>query len=1013
MKTGLACAFLFLLTILQAAGETIFLEAETFASSSDGWKPHENPQTRAASLAEALNGASGDPGGTATSPKIQARGELRIWVRYGYHNRFRGPFALSARNESGVIATKAFDLAPKPGQADWSYAWDYIDITTDKPFQIQLSKHENKNCTGYVRNVDCVLITHDKEAEPDHRVYGPQVWMRVSLGDTYQRPLHIHVFADHYRSPWYSHWNLSKAGASEGLRPKQKSDLLSAGDQTPWCNITRMLHEDSGAILNITARYTYGDRADHLNAKIEVATEPKEEAIVRTFDVDAKPNGMVIIMPAHLETPNQRRWLKNAREVSESTGKIADNFDWPTIGKKPTRIPFFASFRPSGYGTPVEKSIEDREWKTLDYFGFSNREKYRLHGGIWKMKDKSFCRPDLEYMKQTAALHAREFREAGKSIENVAYCFLTDEPTGQPLAFVSQDSGYHEKFRDWLKNRLGKTPEELLVNHWDEVKPVPNGDTHPALFYFTQRFRTRALGDFMATQREVIREAYQSDFPTAVNFSDGAVYSANFYSQGVDYFELLDDDQQNAIWSEDWSNGASSYQCAAYNVDLMRAAAKDRDQLLGHYLIAYAGRKSWDIKTKVAGETARGVRVWNSFSYGPSWGSHEGGPLWRNHAWYSKPEVWRANAEAVREIGAVEDMIYEAAAPPAEVAIIYSSSSDIWTVGKNRAFGFNRMHNWMAMSHAQIPVDIVAERQVERDQLDGKKVCYLSGPNLTRSAAQKLRNWVKRGGTLVLSAGAAEKDEFNRPMTTITEIIPAKRSPLDTRQAFLNSGSYIGRLNSQDTVDQTMEVLSVQQHQIPADGAEVTATFSNGSAAMIKGKFGKGTIYSAGFLPSLDYIKKAVVARDKLQTNYREENPPVPPGNHPAPPVELEETPDTPGADPRLLRSYNPWEFPADVRKFILAPVREAEVTLPLTCSTPLIDAIVLRSENGLVVPLANHTLTEQDKVQLTVKIDGNRVRKVESVHHGKLEFTLQPDNTISFSLPLAASDYVMIHFEP
>ncbi|MDF1816074.1 MAG: beta-galactosidase trimerization domain-containing protein [Verrucomicrobiales bacterium] len=1012
MKACHVFVFTFVLALSLSRAESVFLEAETFATSSDGWKINQNPQTRAASLAEALNGASGDPEATATSPEIQISGDLRIWVRYGYHNRFRGPFEMSVSGGNRVLARGVFDLEAKPGHTDWSYVWDYIDVTTTDPFRIELAKHNNKNCTGYVRNVDCLLVTTDKESLPDHRVYGPQVWMRVTLGDIYKRPLHVHIFADHYRSPWYSHWNLSKAGANNGLRPEKKTDLLSAGDQTPWCSITRMLHEDSGAILNITARYTYGERADRLKAKIEVATDAADEDIIRTFDIDATPNGEIILMPAHLDTSEQRGWLKTAREVADATGKFADNFDWPMIGKFPSRIPVFAAFRPGGYGTPVDQSIEDREWKTLDYFGFSNREKYRLHGGIWRMKDKSFCQPDLEYMRTVAKTHAKEFHEAGKKIDNVAYCFLTDEPTGQPLAFVSTNNAYREKFRKWLRDRLGKTPGDLLVSSWEEVKPVANGDKHPAVYYYTQRYRTRALGDFIAVQRKIIQDAYQADFPTAVNFSDGAVYSANFYSQGVDYFELLDDKNQNAIWSEDWSNGASSYQCAAYNVDLMRAAARDRGQLLGHYLIAYAGRKAWDIKTKAVGETARGVRVWSSFSYGPSWGSHEGGPLWRNHAWYSKPEVWRANAEVVREIGAVEDMIYAAKADPAEVAILYSSSTDIWTVGRNNAYGFNRMHNWMAMAHAQIPVDIISERQVDRGQLEGRKVCYLTGPNLTRNAAQKLRQWVEKGGTLVLSAGAAERDEFNREMTIISEIIPAERSPVTTKQVFLNSGSYIDRLTKQDSVNQFMEVLSVQQHQDPAESAEVTATFSNGSAAMVKGKFGKGTIYSAGFLPSLDYIKNAVAARDRLQADYSKDNPTVPVGNHPAPPVELKEEREMPDADPRLLRSYNPWEFPANVREFILTPVRESEVTAPLTCDTPLIDAIVLRGEKGLVIPLANHTLVNQDEVNFTVQTGHHEIQKVVSVHQGNLEFTAKRNRSILFSLPLKASDYVMIHFE-
>lgn len=174
--------------------------------------------------------------------------------------------------------------------------------------------------------------------------------------------------------------------------------------------------------------------------------------------------------------------------------------------------------------------------------------------------------------------------------------------------------------------------------------PKRNATTSP-LHYFTQRFRTRSLGDFLAAQRKILEEFRGRSFPTMVNFSDGPTFHANFFSQGVDYFELLDADDQNAIWGEDWANNSSTYQCAGFNVALMQAAARQREQTVGHYLIAHAGRTPWDTKTKAVSETARGVRMWQNFSYGPSWSSHEGGPPSHSHLWWGQPDLWRANAE--------------------------------------------------------------------------------------------------------------------------------------------------------------------------------------------------------------------------------------------------------------------------------------------------------------------------------------------------------------------------------
>jgi len=1000
------------------AAESVFLEAESFTSPTDGWQVVNNPQTRSASRLQTLRGSGGDKHGVARKEiAVREPGSYRVWVRYLHHQTWRGAFRLAVVHDGSEVAAKDFDTQGVPEAKSWEYVWDYFDAELlAATLALELSKYKHENCSGYVRHVDCVLVTADKALAPSHVPYGPQTYLRVTLADIYDQPAYVHIFADHYRWLWYQHFHLSKAGANPGLSPS-KNELMLGGEQTPWCNITPMLYQDSGAILNITVRHTYHQRASRLKAKLEFATAANDRSIVRTMDVDSEPNGLVVVAPPDLTTAENLGRLKRDKEFAEATGRIADAFEWPDIGKKPERFPFFVSATVGGYGTPVDKAIADREWKTIDYFGFSNRTKAYIGGGIWHMKDNSYCRPDIERMTTQAAARAAEFRESDRSADKIVFCMLMDEPSGQPSAFAAKDEAYREAFRAWLK-RLGKTPADLLVSDWDAVKPVPESDRndHPALHYFTQRFRTRALGDFLAVQRGIIEQAYGRRLPTVVNFSDGATYFANFYGQGVDYFELLDSDDQNAIWSEDWANGSSSYQCGAYNVDLMRAAARDRGQIIGHYLIAHAGRTPWDIKLKAASETARGVRIWKNFSYGVSWGSHEGGPAWRSHTWYSKPETWRANAEVVREIGGAEDMLLSATAEPAEVAILYSSSSDAWTSKRNHAYGFNRMHTWMALAHAQVPVDFVAERQVERDGLAGYKVCYLSGRNLTRNAAQKLSAWVQAGGVLFLSAGAASRDEFNRPLDTFDSLLPVKREPLEELQHFLNSGAYVHILQAKDSViagDSELEVLSVRQRQTPGEQAETLATFADGSPAIIRGEAGAGMIYSAGFLPALDYIKQAVVSRRALLAEKEKaKDAAANQDTNPTPTVDLPAKTISEGVigDARLERSYNPWDFSAKVRELILLPVRAAKVEPPLKCSVPLVDAVVLHADNGVVIPLANYTLTPLERVDFSLRVE-RPIGRIETVHRGWIEFENDNDGSVTFSIPLDATDYIKLYY--
>ena len=971
MKTLL---FLLALSTSALAGE-YFVEAESFS----GWSVLEGSIVCEASGLKMLGGASGEAKGTAsTTLQIKDAGRYHIWVRYGSHPTWRGPFHLTALSGERVLGDGLFDTAFEGHSSRDKMAWRSFEADLPEgEVTLRFSKHENKNSPGISRMVDCVLLTMDAQTKPDHLNYGAQTFVRVTLGDGYEKPAYIHIFADHYHADWYAHWSLGRSGPVQGIHVK-KADYLSSGEATPWCNLTPTIYQDSGAMLYITARHGYTDYSPRLKAKIDFATAADEKSIVRSYEIDNSPGTVVIYTPPNLVTDENKALLKRDLEIAEDIGNLADQHSWPTHGRKPGKFPFFVSATINKAFTPLDTHVLEREEKTLSYFGFNEKPLSHI-GGAWHMQDKSYCLPDLDKMRAEFQREASAFKEAGGKPENIRFCELTDEPTGQPLDLAATMPSYTEPFQKWLKSKK-LTPADLLVKSWDQVKIVtPAQRTEfPALYYWSQLFRTRALGDFMAVQSKMAKEAYGGDFPVLANFSDGAVYGANFCIQGVDYFELLDSPDQNAIWGEDWSNGASSYQCASFNVDLMRGAASGHGQTIAHHLIAHANRKPWDVKLKATSEAARGVKIFNNFCYGPNWASHEGGPYYRSHLWHGKPEAWTANASITREIGAAEDLLLPAMPAPAQVALIYSTASDVWTVDENYAFGFDRMHTWMALAHAQVPVDVVAERQIERGALDKYRVCYLTGPNLTRAAALKLKAWVKNGGSLFLTAGAVMRDEYNRPLDVLDDLLPAQRGELLTLQKFQASGRLLTSLQAKDTItwkEGKAEVLSIKQSLTAKPGTETLATFTDSSAAIVR----KDRITICGFLPALSYIKTALDRRKVAE-----------------------------GAKhPLTERSYNPWEFPAEVRELILEPAKA--VVKPITCSHALVDTVFMPSEKGIVIPLANYTLESIDKLTLRINTPKKIVR-AESAVRGPLTF--QQADKVELSLPLENNDFVMLWFE-
>ena len=390
-----------------------FLEAESFTSSG-GWTVQSGPEAKSASGLAVLSGAGGAKDGVATATvNIKDAGQYRIWVRYSSHPKWRGPFHVTALAGGRELGDGLFDAAFEGKSARDVQSWRSFEaVLPEGEVTLRLRKHENRNAAGPACRVDCLLLTMDEKLVPNHLHYGAQTFLRITLGDGHDKPVYIHVFADHFHAPWYQHYSLAREGAVAGVVPRKKEHLLTSGERTAWCNITPMIFQDSGAMLYMTARHSYTEHAERLCATFEFATAADEGAIVRTLKVDNQPGGIAVFTPPNLLTPENLALLKTDREIAEETGKLADAFPWPAHGKPVDRFPFLVSAREAGAGLTIDRAVEARENKTLAYFGFTPKHLRTIHGA-WFMIDGSYCRPDVEKMKKTFATAAAEFKQAG------------------------------------------------------------------------------------------------------------------------------------------------------------------------------------------------------------------------------------------------------------------------------------------------------------------------------------------------------------------------------------------------------------------------------------------------------------------------------------------------------------------------------------------------------------------------------------------------------------------------
>jgi len=146
----------------------------------------------------------------------------------------------------------------------------------------------------------------------------------------------------------------------------------------------------------------------------------------------------------------------------------------------------------------------------------------------------------------------------------------------------------------------------------------------------------------------------------------------------------------------------------------------------------------------------------------------------------------------------------------------------------------------------------------------------------------------------------------------------------------------------------------------------VIAHFGDGSPAIVRRTTGKGAVVHFTWLPGLSYVKSSSRASGKL-----------------------------------------PWNFSPVIRDWIVAPVRDAGVQLPVDASEPMVETPMLSSTAGTAITLLNWNNEPVKSLKLTIRVPFG-VRSVRSAIHGYLKFDSET-RAIRVSLPLAAADIIVI----
>jgi len=345
------------------------------------------------------------------------------------------------------------------------------------------------------------------------------------------------------------------------------------------------------------------------------------------------------------------------------------------------------------------------------------------------------------------------------------------------------------------------------------------------------------------------------------------------------------------------------------------------------------------LRLKAYSGLAQGSKSFFFWTYGPTF-------IGTENYWSDLRSEYDGIAKLNRALAKSEDILASAQPVRDPVAILYSVSHDIWHNDDPAAFVEKRLL-WHGLRHLHIQPDFLREETVIAGRLKNYKVLYITDWNISRAASAAIDEWVRAGGVLYLSAGAATRDEFNEPY-----VPPFAQTvwPDDAAQQMIIEKHNYNERTDLPTIKPMAKVelnLGERFSSIPVIGcrlnlrpgvAEAIGKFDDGATAGAVVRHGQGTVIGLGFMPMLAYGQGA---------NFK--------------PATLEE------------------KWPAQPRELINIPLSVANVTSVAKANVPVVETSLLTGASGSALVLANYTYEPIKSLSIDVKLSGPIKRAVST----------------------------------
>jgi len=810
-----------------------------------------------------------------------------------------------------------------------------------------------------------------------------------------------------HNSPWYLPKGVWPAGAD-----KNKSARAAAGEFTAWLDFAafagKRFHgrlNRAGGVAefpNATVDFLTDTPSDKRSVVIEIATKPSADAVVKRLTESYTGS-----LTSFLISPDPKADAASYETASEMTARRLAWARKATGGKRysPKNLIIQTSF-----WSPQRPELNLKEAEILWLLGFNvvgnqrpeMSEKFALRKPAHThrvMFGPAATREKIDELMKKQAERSKEKYPPG-----VPFGF-SDEIVCRPL--IGSDKQALAHFHKWLTIKK-IPPGDLGVSKLSDVAAIEtpkalsaarktNDRAARRVFYYTSRFRQRAATERVKWHTEAVHKYFGKELLSSTLVADHPYFAGSGLGMGMtpnpawggsplaaDWFDIARCGAVDLIGIEDWMGLQYMYgpnwtwegfQLMGFQAAIFRSGSRCRPEAIP--TIAWiTPSDETNLRLKTASALCQGAKHFFYWTYGPTATSTE-------NYWSDLRSAYDGVASVTRQLAAAEHIIAPGTQRRTKVALLYSISSDLW-----QPFGYvhmlERRLTYLSLTHGQFLVDMVTEEDVAAGRLEEYKVLYVTDPCISGRAVAKISDWVTRGGHIYGTCAAGSRNEFDEPVVGLGKVFGVRPKGKVTVQP----GRYHirGALNGLKFIDKvqmdpksSFGAIGIKAPIGLSPVARVTGKFGDGSPAVVRSNFGKGSAVYTATCPAISYGKDAKFV-----------------------PAELKE------------------KWPAAQREFINRHAALAKAPKLIELSHPVVEAGLYDAKGGTALVLANFTYQPIKNLKVTLQFPGPRPPKtVKSVTSGRLKFTSvtlptagslpQYPHKVTFTVALGLTDIILI----